>query len=66
MELTEEQEEILRLLIESGVEREQIMLAMASVEDPTRADKVMDKLLDWDDSGHQITKAKLMEILATT
>lgn len=65
MALTEYQLEILRLLKVLGVPKKEALLAMGSVEDNKRAEKVIDKLLEMEDNNETLTAQKLLKIMAT-
>lgn len=65
MELTNYQMEILRLLKVLGVSKEEALLAMASVENNQRAEKVIEKILEMEDNNEELTAQKLLKIMAT-
>lgn len=57
--------EILRLLKVLGVSKEEALLAMASVENNQRAEKVVEKILEMEDNNEELTAQKLLKIMAT-
>ena len=57
--------EILRLLKVLGVSKEEALLAMASVENNQRAEKVIEKILEMEDNNEELTAQKLLKIMAT-
>lgn len=65
MALTNYQMEILRLLKVLGVSKEEALLAMASVENNQRAEKVVEKILEMEDNNEELTAQKLLKIMAT-
>lgn len=65
MELTNYQMEILRLLKVLVVSKEEALLAMASVENNQRAEKVIEKILEMEDNNEELTAQKLLKIMAT-
>ncbi len=59
MQLTEYQLEIIRLMKSLGIKEETVIPAMTFVQDNKKAVEVIDKILDMEDRGEELTAQKL-------
>lgn len=65
MQLTTCQKEIIRLMKVLDMKEEKAISLMGALEDPKKAEQVIDQILDLEDNGETLTESKLIKIIAT-